>query len=113
MGSFLQSCRQCYALIGLAVVVAGLLTVWFAGWSFNELGHYFGFLPYEYETCQALGHGGCWTDTYEGPESTGAVMFVGLVICLLFSGLCVLAKAGFELLENLGRTTVKSLKESL
>lgn len=115
MSDFLQSCRQCYALIGLAIVITALLTVWSAGWGFNELGHLFGYLPYKYEACRYVRMDGydCSIETYDGPQTLSAVMFTGFVICsmTLFSG--VLIKCLFKALEALGRATVKSIQESL
>lgn len=111
MRNFLSNCRQCYALIGLAIIVAAVLTVWSAGWAANELAHVTGLFPYEWQDCGLGIRGGCRMESWDGPQSKFTMMLFGLLVSAVCAGLYQLAKAAFKVLEELGQDAVKHIKE--
>lgn len=108
MGNFLSKCRQCYALIGLAIVTAALLATWAAGWAADKLAHFVGLLPYEYSSCTPMG---CYTEVYTGPDSVLGVMVFGVLAIVLSWVFWKVAKFAFVLLGELGHDTVLFIKE--
>lgn len=109
MGNFLNKCRQCYALIGLAIVTATALSVWSAGWAADKLARFVGLLPYEYSSCTPIN---CYTEVYTGPDSVLGVMVFGVVSIALSIIVWWLAKVAFRALETLGREAIGSIKEN-
>jgi uncharacterized membrane protein len=111
MGSFLNKCRQCYALIGLAIVTATVLSVWSAGWAADKFARFVGLLPYEYSSCSMLLKD-CYAEVYTGPDSVLGVMVFGVAAIVLSIVVWWLAKVAFRALETLGREAIGSIKES-
>lgn len=107
MGNFSQKCRN--VLVGFAIVVAIVLSVWLAGWLTNDIAHYVGIFPYKWESC-GLGHF-CSTGINNGAETTLEILLFGVVTIFVIAGNCIFAKYVFLQLEKLGRKAIRSVKE--
>lgn len=108
MSKFLETCRQCYALIGLAIIAACGFSTWAAGWLANKLGHMVGLMPFGISTCWPED---CWAKPFDGPESVIGFMFFGVVAIGLSWILWLLGGFVFAVLEALGQEAVHRLKE--
>lgn len=106
MGKFLESCRQCYALIGVAFIAGVLGAVWGFGQAGALVLTWLGVLPWKWDDCSW--HGGCSTEIYAGPESFVGFVLFGVVCLFWLVVMCWALLFVFDLLDELGRVVIKS-----
>ena len=111
MRKFLDSCRNCYALIGLATVIAFVSALSGAGWAVATTARALGYLPYKWRFCEWLGgFSECSTGSYNGPESFLGYLLFGVasvgVAAFLCNVLAYVLPPLFSSLDKLGRDVV-------